>query len=148
MCGWRSNGKVADSSAAIKRSRSRASGITRGAKALIGNDPFEQPVRTLTLSSKKNIAFLLQCPSSVASPRCAGRFDIVKKTCCFSLFACVILSAGAMLIFSVLFQIDQMPEGESKHRKSEYILHLFSRSSPGPLTAPTLSTSIPNIAQS
>jgi len=29
----------------------------------------------------------------------------------FSLIACVILSAGAMLIFSVSFQIDQMPEG-------------------------------------
>ena len=31
-----------------------------------------------------------------------------KKTCSVSLTACVILSAGAMLIFSVSFQIDQM----------------------------------------
>jgi len=30
----------------------------------------------------------------------------------FSLIERVILSAGAMLIFSVSFQIDQMPEGE------------------------------------
>ena len=32
----------------------------------------------------------------------------------FSLIERVILSAGAMLIFSVSFQIDQMPEGEKK----------------------------------
>ena len=37
-----------------------------------------------------------------------------KKTGSFSLIERVILSAGAMLIFSVSFQIDQMPEG-SKH---------------------------------
>jgi hypothetical protein len=40
------------------------------------------------------------------------RFEpAIKKTGSFSLIACVILSAGAMLIFSVSFQIDQMPEG-------------------------------------
>jgi hypothetical protein len=32
----------------------------------------------------------------------------------FSLIERVILSAGAMLIFSVSFQIDQMPEGEDE----------------------------------
>ena len=36
---------------------------------------------------------------------------IKKKTGSFSLIERVILSAGAMLIFSVSFQIDQMPEG-------------------------------------
>jgi hypothetical protein len=35
-----------------------------------------------------------------------------KKNGSFSLIERVILSAGAMLIFSVSFQIDQMPEGE------------------------------------
>jgi len=35
-----------------------------------------------------------------------------KKTFSFSLIERVILSAGAMLIFSVSFQIDQMPEGK------------------------------------
>jgi hypothetical protein len=34
-----------------------------------------------------------------------------KKIGSFSLIERVILSAGAMLIFSVSFQIDQMPEG-------------------------------------
>lgn len=34
-----------------------------------------------------------------------------KKIWSFSLIERVILSAGAMLIFSVSFQIDQMPEG-------------------------------------
>ena len=34
-----------------------------------------------------------------------------QKTGSFSLIERVILSAGAMLIFSVSFQIDQMPEG-------------------------------------
>lgn len=34
-----------------------------------------------------------------------------QKNGCFSLIERVILSAGAMLIFSVCFQIDQMPEG-------------------------------------
>jgi hypothetical protein len=36
-----------------------------------------------------------------------------QKNGSFSLIERVILSAGAMLIFSVSFQIDQMPEGES-----------------------------------
>jgi hypothetical protein len=36
-----------------------------------------------------------------------------KKTFSFSLIERVILSAGAMLIFSVSFQIDQMPEGKN-----------------------------------
>ena len=35
-----------------------------------------------------------------------------KKIGSFSLIERVILSAGAMLIFSVSFQIDQMPEGD------------------------------------
>ena len=43
---------------------------------------------------------------------------VKKKTGSFSLIERVILSAGAMLIFSVSFQIDQMPEG------SRYILIL------------------------
>jgi hypothetical protein len=33
----------------------------------------------------------------------------------------VILSAGAMLIFSVSFQIDQMPEGEDQTKNFIYI---------------------------
>ncbi|KAL3450943.1 hypothetical protein BJX65DRAFT_268605 [Aspergillus insuetus] len=37
--------------------------------------------------------------------------SVEKKTGSFSLIERVILSAGAMLIFSVSFQIDQMPEG-------------------------------------
>ena len=37
-----------------------------------------------------------------------------KKIGSFSLIERVILSAGAMLIFSVSFQIDQMPEGKIK----------------------------------
>ena len=36
---------------------------------------------------------------------------VKKKIGSFSLIERVILSAGAMLIFSVSFQIDQMPEG-------------------------------------
>lgn len=39
-----------------------------------------------------------------------------KKNGSFSLIERVILSAGAMLIFSVSFQIDQMPEGEVNFR--------------------------------
>ena len=35
-----------------------------------------------------------------------------KKLFAFSLIERVILSAGAMLIFSVSFQFDQMPEGK------------------------------------
>ena len=41
----------------------------------------------------------------------ANRAKNVRKTGSFSLIERVILSAGAMLIFSVSFQIDQMPEG-------------------------------------
>ena len=44
-----------------------------------------------------------------------------KKTGSFSLIERVILSAGAMLIFSVSFQIDQMPEGNRKYLKVIYI---------------------------
>lgn len=33
----------------------------------------------------------------------------------------VILSAGAMLIFSVSFQIDQMPEGIRHRKKMDYM---------------------------
>jgi hypothetical protein len=44
-----------------------------------------------------------------------------QKNGSFSLIERVILSAGAMLIFSVSFQIDQMPEGEMKINKIAYI---------------------------
>ncbi|KAI0172291.1 hypothetical protein GGR52DRAFT_463544 [Hypoxylon sp. FL1284] len=53
-----------------------------------------------------------------------------KKMVCFSLIERVILSAGAMLIFSVSFQIDQMPEGESSCAIWPYI-PLFCRRYPG-----------------
>jgi len=43
-----------------------------------------------------------------------------KKTGSFSLIERVILSAGAMLIFSVSFQIDQMPEGSRGRIKAKY----------------------------
>lgn len=42
-----------------------------------------------------------------------------------SLIERVILSAGAMLIFSVSFQIDQMPEGEIKVVIIIYNLKIF-----------------------
>jgi hypothetical protein len=45
-----------------------------------------------------------------------------QKNGSFSLIERVILSAGAMLIFSVSFQIDQMPEGE---RKSNFAVHIL-----------------------
>ena len=45
----------------------------------------------------------------------------VQKNGSFSLIERVILSAGAMLIFSVSFQIDQMPEGEKKQNLVVYI---------------------------
>ena len=41
----------------------------------------------------------------------ARNFPQGQKIFSFSLIERVILSAGAMLIFSVSFQIDQMPEG-------------------------------------
>lgn len=61
-------------------------------------------------------AKLLQ-PSKSFSPRHLKRAKVFhpqhrdqkhKKIVLLTLFACVILSAGAMLIFSVLFQIDQV----------------------------------------
>ena len=45
-----------------------------------------------------------------------------KKTGSFSLIERVILSAGAMLIFSVSFQIDQMPEGTRNSVEVVYML--------------------------
>ena len=45
----------------------------------------------------------------------------IKKTGSFSLIERVILSAGAMLIFSVSFQNDQMPEGS--RYVFEYIIY-------------------------
>jgi hypothetical protein len=50
----------------------------------------------------------------------------MKKTCSFSLIERVILSAGAMLIFSVSFQIDQVGflPGERKRRAREAV-HLY-----------------------
>jgi hypothetical protein len=47
-----------------------------------------------------------------------------KKTGSFSLIKRVILSAGAMLIFSVSFQIDQMPEGNRFPLNMEYQVFL------------------------
>lgn len=43
----------------------------------------------------------------------------MKKIGSFSLIERVILSAGAMLIFSVSFQIDQMPEGEERKKENK-----------------------------
>jgi hypothetical protein len=42
----------------------------------------------------------------------------MKKTCSFSLIERVILSAGAMLIFSVSFQIDQMFRRTEERKRS------------------------------
>jgi hypothetical protein len=39
----------------------------------------------------------------------------------------VILSAGAMLIFSVSFQIDQMPEGKVSVNNTQYIVIIIKR---------------------
>jgi hypothetical protein len=49
-----------------------------------------------------------------------------QKNGSFSLIERVILSAGAMLIFSVSFQIDQMPEGEVDENKVIYI-YIYQR---------------------
>jgi len=49
----------------------------------------------------------------------------------FSLIERVILSAGAMLIFSVSFQIDQMPEGETTTLIKIYIA-ILKESAPQP----------------
>jgi hypothetical protein len=53
-------------------------------------------------------------------PGCTGKKES-QKNGSFSLIERVILSAGAMLIFSVSFQIDQMPEGEEKTDNAVYI---------------------------
>jgi hypothetical protein len=50
-----------------------------------------------------------------------NRHEQEQKNGSFSLIERVILSAGAMLIFSVSFQIDQMPEGEDKQNILIYI---------------------------
>jgi hypothetical protein len=52
----------------------------------------------------------------------AKRF--AKKNLSFSLIERVILSAGAMLIFSVSFQIDQMSEDEVVEIFLTYIVHV------------------------
>ena len=52
----------------------------------------------------------------------ANRAKNVRKTGSFSLIERVILSAGAMLIFSVSFQIDQMPEGTRNSVEVVYML--------------------------
>ena len=49
---------------------------------------------------------------SISSPKRRIKRRLDEKILSFSLIERVILSAGAMLIFSVSFQIDQMPEGE------------------------------------
>jgi hypothetical protein len=49
---------------------------------------------------------------------------IAKKNGSFSLIERVILSAGAMLIFSVSFQIDQMSEDEMVDSSMVYIVHM------------------------
>jgi len=54
-----------------------------------------------------------------------------QKNGSFSLIERVILSAGAMLIFSVSFQIDQMPEGEDRANLLIYILGQIIPSSGG-----------------
>ena len=52
--------------------------------------------------------------------------NMCKKTGLLSLFACVILSAGAMLIFSVLFQIDQMSRRTSDaNDKTKYVPRFY-----------------------
>jgi hypothetical protein len=48
-----------------------------------------------------------------------------QKIGSFSLIERVILSAGAMLIFSVSFQIDQMPEGR-ENRLFKYIYPILN----------------------
>jgi hypothetical protein len=55
---------------------------------------------------------VLSSPWVFESPWMHGQKERKKKNGSFSLIERVILSAGAMLIFSVSFQIDQMPEGE------------------------------------
>jgi hypothetical protein len=47
--------------------------------------------------------------------------DEMAKNGSFSLIERVILSAGAMLIFSVYFQIDQMPVGEGMMTYCVYV---------------------------
>ena len=55
-----------------------------------------------------------------------------KKICSFSLIERVILSAGAMLIFSVSFQIDQMPEGREVYSRLKYKLTFSPRAHNAP----------------
>jgi hypothetical protein len=56
-----------------------------------------------------------------------GAMVNTKKTVCFSLIVRVILSAGAMLIFSVSFQIDQMPVGKDEGQIIRYILYYVAQ---------------------
>jgi hypothetical protein len=52
--------------------------------------------------------------SAAANTEIRTHRKTTQKNGSFSLIERVILSAGAMLIFSVSFQIDQMPEGEER----------------------------------
>jgi hypothetical protein len=53
---------------------------------------------------------------------CQDVLVMLQMVVCGLLTERVILSAGAMLIFSVSFQIDQMPEGEVKQNNIKYIV--------------------------
>lgn len=56
----------------------------------------------------------------------------MQKIGSFSLIERVILSAGAMLIFSVSFQIDQMPEGENMRLNQIITLFFFKQKRASP----------------
>ena len=69
-------------------------------------------------SSAKDIPYFNYIENKIKESRSIERKKNKKKIGSFSLIERVILSAGAMLIFSVSFQIDQMPEGKN------YLLNL------------------------
>ncbi|KAF0325540.1 hypothetical protein GQ607_007291, partial [Colletotrichum asianum] len=78
---------------------------------------FEAPIAQFSIqfcsikeydASNKNYTVVI---ARIRRSRCKRN---AKKIGSFSLIERVILSAGAMLIFSVSFQIDQMPEGEGE----------------------------------
>ena len=72
-----------------------------------------------TPSQKKGIA---QEPTATRTVNlCLDLTTKKTKIVSFSLIERVILSAGAMLIFSVSFQIDQMPEGKHLILTTTYI---------------------------
>jgi hypothetical protein len=90
---------------------------TRGSQALTST-----ACRPRSLSIDLGISWqkVLQPPfltSSYTSMQKEHSYACRAKTESFSLIERVILSAGAMLIFSVSFQIDQMPEGGRIRRR-------------------------------